>query len=283
MTTLDQFESVFNSAVKPLYRYKPILISHALIVTDLDQDSANEFAGQVQQLLAPQKIENWEIITGDQYSSTLDLLGLLEGKTTDLICCYRNLHSQAWQHPHSLGSHLDVLIQMTSSPVLILPHPEAGYAYAHAYDSERQVLAMTDHMTDDDLLVSLAAEFTGSGGHLHLAHIEDEMTFNRYIEAISKIETIDTVNAQSTIKHQLLKYPTDYIESCRTTLLQEFPSISVEAIVAFGKKLSDYSKYVDDLGINLLIMHGKDEDQLAMHGLSYPLAIEIRQIPLLVI
>jgi hypothetical protein len=283
MTTLDQFESVFKSAIKPLYRHNPVSISHAVIVTDLAQDAANEFMAQVRKLLAPQQIENWEVITGDEYHGTLDLLQLLETKTADLICCYRNLHSYAWQHPHSLGSHLDVLIQKTSSPVLILPHPQAGYAYAHAYNTERRVLAMTDHMTDDDKLISMAAKFTGQDGRLTLAHIEDEVTFDRYIEAIGKIETIDTDNAALTIRQELLKYPTDYLNSCSSVLTQAFPSMSVETIVAFGRKLSDYKSYVDDLEINLLLMHGKDEDQLAMHGLSYPLAIEIRQIPLLII
>ena len=265
MTTLDQFDSVFKSAVKPIYRHKVVSIDRAVIVTDLDQTAAGIFAKQVQQLLAPQQITDWEIVRGDQYNSTLGLLRLLEGKTIDLICCYRNLHSQAWQHPHSLGSHLDVLIQKTSSPVLILPHPESGYAYAHAYDSARKVLAMTDHMTDDDVLVNYAAEFTGSNGRLHLAHIED------------------AANAEATIKHQLLKHPRDYIDSCRAALSTKYPSMTVDAIVAYGHKLADYLGYVDELQINLLLMHGKDEDQLAMHGLSYPLAIELRQIPLLII
>ena len=283
MTTLDQFESVFKSAVKPIYRHKVVSIDRAVIVTDLDETAAGTFAKQVQQLLAPQQISDWEIVRGDQYNSTLDLLRLLEGKTIDLICCYRNLHSQAWQHPHSLGSHLDVLIQKTSSPALILPHPEAGYAYAYAYDNARKVLAMTDQMTDDDVLVNYAAEFTGSNGRLHLAHIEDAATFARYIEAISKIETIDTANAEATIKRQLLKHPRDYINSCRAALSTKYPSMTVDAIVAYGHKLADYLGYVDELQINLLLMHGTDEDQLAMHGLSYPLAIELRQIPLLII
>lgn len=258
-------------------------MDRALIITDLDQEQANQFGEQVQQLLAQQRTIEWEIITGNQYSTTLDLLSLLESRTTDLICCYRNLHSPAWQHPHSLGAHLDVLIQKTSPPVLVLPHPQAGYAYEHAYSSDRRVLAMTDHITDDDKLVSYAAEFSGPSAHLYLAHIEDESTFARYIDAISKITTIDTANAEATIRHQLLKYPTDYIDSCRAVLTSEYPALTVEAIVTYGRHLSDYLSYVDDLGINLLVMHGKDEDQLAMHGLSYPLAIELRQIPLLII
>ena len=59
--------------------------------------------------------------------------------------------------------------------------------------------------------------------------------------------------------------------------------MTVDAIVSFGHKLADYLAYVDELQINLLLMPGKDEDQLAMHGLSYPMAIELRQIPLLIV
>ncbi|MCZ6502298.1 MAG: hypothetical protein O6945_07275 [Gammaproteobacteria bacterium] len=283
MTTLDQFESVFRSAVKPVYRHEPASIRRAVIITDLDQDLAQEFAGRVQQLLSPQQVNRWELITGDQYSTTLDLLHLIDEKDMDLICCYRNMHSQAWQHPHSLGSHLDVLIQKTSSPVLVLPHPHAGYAYDHAFDDIRQVLAMTDHMTNDDLLVSYAAEFAGPGGHLHLAHIEDDIIFARYMEAISKIPTIDTQSAEAALKYQLLKYPREYMDSCKSVLSLMYPGLSINSIVTYGHHLQEYLVYVDDLKINLLVMRGKDEDQLAMHGLSYPLAIELRQIPILIV
>jgi hypothetical protein len=30
-------------------------------------------------------------------------------------------------------------------------------------------------------------------------------------------------------------------------------------------------------------MHTRDQDQLAMHGLAYPLAVELRHIPLLLV
>ena len=36
-------------------------------------------------------------------------------------------------------------------------------------------------------------------------------------------------------------------------------------------------------GVDLVVLNTKDEDQLAMHGLAYPLAIELRQIPLLML
>ena len=283
MPTLDLFESVFKSAIKPRFHHAEPSIDRSFIITDLAQDAVEEYSSLVQQLLSHQQINEWEIIPGDRYNSTLDLLNLVQERTVDLICCYRNLHSQAWQHPHSLGSHLDVLIQKTSTPVLVLPHPQAGYAYQHAYDGIQQVLAMTDHMTDDDRLVSYAAKFTASNGHLHLAHIEDDIIFARYMDAISKIPTIDTDSAEVALRHQLLKSPREYIDSCKSVLEALYPHMTIENIVTYGHRLREYLAYVEKLNINLLVIHGKDEDQLAMHGLSYPLAIELRQIPILVI
>jgi hypothetical protein len=40
---------------------------------------------------------------------------------------------------------------------------------------------------------------------------------------------------------------------------------------------------VEENEADLLVMHTKDDDQLAMHGLAYPLAIEVRSIPLLLL
>ena len=35
--------------------------------------------------------------------------------------------------------------------------------------------------------------------------------------------------------------------------------------------------------IDLLVFNTKDDDQLAMHGLAYPLAVEVRGIPILML
>ena len=56
--------------------------------------------------------------------------------------------------------------------------------------------------------------------------------------------------------------------------------MSVEAIVKLGHSISDYGELVDKLHIDLLVMHTRDDEQLAMHGLAYPLTIEFRQTPL---
>ena len=45
----------------------------------------------------------------------------------------------------------------------------------------------------------------------------------------------------------------------------------------------DYKRLIDEHRVDLLVMNTKDEDQLAMHGLSYPLTVELRDTPLLLI
>ena len=51
--------------------------------------------------------------------------------------------------------------------------------------------------------------------------------------------------------------------------------------VGAEKEQSAFYQAIDR--VDLLVMNTKDEDQLAMHGLAYPLAVELRQIPLLML
>ena len=50
-----------------------------------------------------------------------------------------------------------------------------------------------------------------------------------------------------------------------------------------GSRLDDYKKLIRDHAVDLLVFNTKDEDQLAMHGVGYPLAVEVREIPLLML
>ena len=49
------------------------------------------------------------------------------------------------------------------------------------------------------------------------------------------------------------------------------------------EKEADYKKLIEQHEVDLLLLHTKDEDQLAMHGLAYPVTVELRDIPLLLI
>ena len=59
--------------------------------------------------------------------------------------------------------------------------------------------------------------------------------------------------------------------------------MEVIGLVKVGKRLSDYSEMVEAEKADLLVMNAKDEDQMAMHGMAYPLAVELRSIPVLLL
>lgn len=285
MSQVDQFESVFRSAIKDIYEYRDVDLRRMLVVTDMPAAQTADYTATVQAFMSdldPSRFQ-WHQLAGDQYQTTGELLEKCERIGADLIFAYRNLHSEGWQFPHSLGEHLDVLLQRARQPVMVLPHPKAGYADEHAMKNTSRVMAVTDHLSNDHQLVNHAQFFTRDGGHLYLTHIEDEAYFSRVMEAISKIPNLDTRQSETLLREQLLKAPRDYIKSCETGLKAAGKNLQVHEIVTFGHRLSDYKGFIDRYRVDLLAMHTRDEDQLAMHGMAYPLAIELRQIPLLML
>jgi nucleotide-binding universal stress UspA family protein len=284
MSLVDQFESVFRAADKDVLEYQQVDIRSVMVICDLDASKANSFCDDLKGFLTVlDDVENWQIVMAGDFTSAEDLLNLVESQQPDLICTYRNLHTTAWQFPHSLGVHLDVLLQLAVAPVLVVPHPSAGYHADHSLENTLRVMAITDHLANDHRLVNHAARLTGNDGTLFLAHFEDQSVFDRYIEAVSMIPTIDTDEASEKLAQQLLKRPQEFIQSCRERLLAAGLRFQVEPVVAFGDHLSQYREQIFRHQIDLLVMNAKDQDQLAMHGLAYPLAVELRQIPLLIL
>lgn len=286
MTKVDQFESIFRAASREVFRYEPIAIRSALVVTDLDAAGTEAFAATVRRftkVLGGEGAVRWHNLAADGFASAAELLECVTREQPDLVCTYRNLHSSAWQWPYSLGTHLDLLTQHTVVPVLVLPHPRAGKASAHALANTDTVMAITDHLTGDHRLVNYAVRFTEAGGTLWLTHVEDELTFGRYMGAISKIPEIDTDTARDALREQMLKDPREYIRSCRAVLQGEGLKATIETIVTFGQRLAEYRELIAEHEVDLLVMNTKDADQLAMHGLAYELAVELREIPLLML
>ncbi|RMD97374.1 MAG: hypothetical protein D6812_15400 [Deltaproteobacteria bacterium] len=286
MSSIDQFESIFRSAQREIYRYEPVTVGNVLVVTDLEEEEAEAFGAKIRAFLATLGNDTslgWGILTGSAFHDTADLLEIVAQRKPELICTYRNLQSRAWRYPHSLGEYLDVLTQLTDVPVLVVPHPRAGNAFDHAFEDMNRVMAVTDHLARDDRLVNHAVHFTMPGGTLYLTHIEDLRTFNRYMEAISRIPEIDTEMARSRLAFQLLKGPREYIHSCREVLAAAGVDLTVEEIVEFGRHLREYQRLIETHAVDLLVLNTKDADQLAMHGLAYPLVVELRRIPILLL
>ena len=283
MTRIDQFESAFLSASKTVFTHAPVKMDRILVITDLSGYEARLFADKVRRFMGVLEHDaQWSEVPGEECASVGELLDLVERRRPDLICTYRHLHSGAWQWPYGLGEHLDVLTQVTTTPVLVLPRPEDHEALEQIHDTD-SVMAMTSHLKGDHTLINVAAHLVAPGGTLYAAHVEDSATFERYMEVISKIQSIQTDSAREQIQKQLLKEARDYIGSCRVELARAGVELKLEEIVILGPPLSEYKKLVGDHEVDLLVLHTKDDDQLAMHGLAYPLAVELRALPLLML
>ena len=113
--------------------------------------------------------------------------------------------------------------------------------------------------------------------------MEDDATLGRYMEIISKIPTIDTDEARATLREQLLKEPQDYINGCVEICKKAGTQVTLEHLVVFGHHLSEYKRLIEEHEVDLLVLNTKDDDQIAMHGIAYALAVELRHIPLLML
>ena len=286
MTKVDQFESVFRAAARTVFTLQDVEVGSVLVVCDRDTSEADDIGAKARAFLEVlDRTENirWRIVHGNEFKTVPDLLELVEGEHPGLICTYRHLHSESWRWPYTLGEYVDVLTQATTTPVIVTPHPERPEFQALAGRRTKSVMAMTDHLTGDNRLVNHAAHYTQDGGTLYLSHVEDDAVFERYMEAISKIASIDTDAARKEIEARLIKDPTDYIDSCRVGLSKSTMALTVESVVASGHHIQEYRRLIEEHDVDLLVMNTKDEDQLAMHGMAYPLAVELRAIPLLML
>ncbi len=286
MANVDQFESIFRSSIKERLEYHHIPLNSILLITDLEENEAKIFQKSVQKFLSvlgDASERDCFLIYGHEFKTTEDLLKLVDGYELDMICSYRNLHSNAWQFPHSLGAHLDVLIQQTDIPVLVLPHPKAHYIADHAMHDTMEVMVVTDLVAINHELINYAVRLTQPQGTLFLSHVENKYIFERYIDAIGKIDSIDTNAARTRLSEQLLKEPEDYFLTCKEILQEHGISLDVRSMVRFGDGLQEYRRQIESQKLDLLVMHAKDENQQAMNSVSYPLAVELRQIPLLVV
>ena len=286
MTNVDQFESMFRSASREVFQYERVNIESVLVLTDRDEEDAKLFGDRIRRFLgvvsADEKVR-WREVNGSEFRTPGELLTLIESAAPDFICTYRNLHSDAWKWPYSLGTHVDLLTQHTDIPVMLLPHPEAKRSAEHAIENTDTVMAIADHLTGDHRLVNFALRFAENDGTLWLTHVEDEATFGRFMEVISKIPTIDTDEAREAVREQLLKEPQDYIDGCVEVLRKARTRVKVEHLIVFGHHLSEYKRLIEQHEVDLLVLNTKDEDHSAMHGLAYPLAVELRDTPLLML
>lgn len=277
---IDDFASVFRSAVKPTFTYKPLDLQTAVFVTDLDSEGAHALATQVRALLshldAGEHLGLHTLSAPEDWQDLPGLLELLEERKPQLIITHRHLLGQHKDLPHTLGSVVDTLTQHLEAPVLLLP---LGVPLREA----DRVMVVTDHLTGDDPLVNWAIHLTPDDGTLMLCHIEDQDTFERYAEVLGRMTGVPTDEVVPRMREKLLGMPRDYILAVQREMKEQGIHETVLPLVQLGQPLALYQELVQQHDARLLVVNTKDPHQRAMESLSYALAVELRSLPLLLL
>ena len=279
---IDQFESVFRSADKTIFRLRPIHFKHILMITDQPRREIETLITEAKRFLGPvEENDNpaWSILAQDDVHSFDECRSQIDAANPDLVVAWRNLFDPVGSSVYSLGVFVDELTQYLRPPVLLLPDPKMMIPER----AIEEVMVVTNKLTGEDRLVSKGVHFTPSDGRLILCHIEDEDTFDRYMHAIERIPEIDSEKARTLIREQLLKEPDDYITSCIKAIGEAGHSFTVESVVEFGRGVGAFKRIMKEKEVDLMIFYTKDEAQIAMNGTAYSLAVEIRDIPLLML
>ena len=282
---LDEFESVFRSAVRPRFTFVPPHLGRVMIVNHLDPEANVRCGEAVQQLLASLPgTSSFELVTAEfsDWNTAAGLLARVEEVSPDLVVTWRNLKGAVEASPWDLGEVVHALSQGCEVPLLLLPDPRREDAASRVAPPSR-VLLVTDHLTGDDRLVNWGVALTPPQGHLHLAHVEDEAVFSHYMDAISRLPAFDTEQARTLLLEKLLALPQAYCESLRAELAEHHIDEHVISLVQLGNPIALYPSLVEKHRIDLLVCNTKDPTQRAMGALAHALAVELRDLPLLLL
>lgn len=282
MLRVDEFESEFRRASKAKFRLKKPEVGSILIVSDLDGSERASYETATIELLGDLAEGATVHRAGaESFDSVETVVALVEGVSPDLVCSYRNLRTDAWRWRYSLGTYLSAMLRDPRYPVLITPSPHAAPTGQRRAKGSDRVMVVTDHLAGDDRLVNWGVALTDRGGELHLSHLEHDGVFDRYMDAISKIASIDTETARAEILEQLLREPTEYIGCCAQVLREAGVPLTVREHVGKGHRVADFRALVEEHQVDVLVVPTLEDDVLALHGVSYALAVELTEIPLL--
>jgi len=282
---IDDFESVFRSAVKTRFHFERFDLERVLLITDMDRAASEPLGELVQRFLKHLEAEDQfelEILSREDWESVPALLEMVRARQPGLVVSYRLLLNDDKDLPRTMGTVLDGLVQVTEYPVLVLPRPDHP-SLDELLAGTTRVLVITDHMTGDDKLVNWGVHFTPDFGTLVLAHVEDDQVFEHYMEVISRLQGIPTDDAREGILEKLMEMPRDYIHSVSQELMGSGVQETVVPVVEMGNPLEAYEEIARRRGVQLIITNSRDPSRRAMAALSHAIAVEIRDVPLLLL
>ena len=282
---LDDFESVFRSSVKDRFHLEAPQVKSILLLTDLSQEEADELESTAKAFLASSldiDALSWRTVRRGDFGPVSEMVQLAEAENPDLIVSYRHLLGHDKSLLHSLGSFIDTVTQATDYPTLLLP-PIARPDFAERMAKIDTVLVATDHIIGDERLVNWGVFMCPNNGTVALAHVEDDNAYKRYMDIIAMIPDANTETTIKRMTDKLMGRPRDYIESIAEALVEAEIEETIVPIVTMGHALSDYQRLIDEHDVDLMVLNTKDQDQMAMHGMAYAIAIEIQDRPLLLL
>ncbi len=280
---IEKFESRFKSAYKEPYTYEDIELSKIAVISKEDLFRAEQIQ-EISSKLMPKYLEQyqWSFICENNFSSVKETLERLEEQKPDLIIMERNIKISEESLVYGLSPYVETITQVTTTPVLILPNMDLEQLSNRIKNCDC-VMAETDRLTGDSRLINWAVNFVEPKGKLYLNHIEDSKTFNRYMDVIEKIPEISSEVAKEKIAEGLLKLPRDFIKSVTEVLEEKSIEVQVEGFVTLGSSIKDYKDLIKKQDVDLLIFNSKDDDHLSMEGITYEIAVEFKQDPLLLL
>lgn len=285
MSDLGAFESVFRRALRTRYEYEAVSLTNVLVISDLVEEEESGFLTSIKAYLqskfgdTPYELK---VLGKKDVAPWAHLRARIHQINPDLIISYRMLWVEDITAPKSLGSYIDLLSQDTEFPLLVMPHPRL-HDINEILNKPGAILAASEHAYANHRQVNYALKFVENGAPLVLVHIEDEDTFNYYMDSIEKIPSLDTEVARDSLHDQLLAGPVHYAESVQEYIEAHFPNIDIQTHIKFGHLITAYQELLKAQLVDLLVTNTKDDTQLAMHSIGYSLAVEFRQIPVLLL
>lgn len=272
MSQIDEFESIFRRAEREPFAYTPPELNRVVVLTDQDKAFAASVETSLKTFLPALGEATVDVVTGDQFSTVTELVETLEKLSPSLVVTFRHVQEQELVPQHSLGVYLDVLTQTLRAPVLVLAGTAAEPQLPEA--AAKSVLVLTDHIRGDARLISSAAAVAPPEATLHLAHVEDDLVFKRYLATIDRIPEINSDAAREHLEATLLGDAREYMEAAVIGLEEANVPHETELHVLRGHRLRKFKALMERTSADLCVFNTKDDDQLAMHGMAYAIAVE---------
>lgn len=281
---LDEFESVFRSAIKPTYELRRPPLREIVVLTDEAPEPAYKLITQARAILSDADTPvapDFRLLSAHDRTADSVLSELLTS-SIDLLVTHRHVLSHWRNTPYALGSAMSIFVQTLPCPVLMLPLLPAN-APAHSRGKAPETaLVATRHLIDDSDLVDWALHVTGDDGTVVLGHVEDESQSRRYLDAIGRIRGIDTDIALTRLPDKLLQLSRDYTDSVVEQMQANAVRETLIAEVRSGDPLVEFAALIAQHSVDLLVVAGREHradpdrtDRKGTHGNAESVATPI--------